>query len=734
MPILRLAIASPLRQYFDYLPPEATPEEEVRSWQPGTRLAVPFGSREVCGILLETLENSEIEVDRLRPAHRPLDSAALISDSVRGLCLWAIEYYKHPPGEVLALALPTRLREVAEHQPTLRRVWRLTVDGRGLGSGALARAPRQAELLALLQEQGEVDDELLKSRGIKADARRSLEKKGLLEAIELEPTGIAEPETIQTPPALTDEQQLAVDGIVDALGSFRTLLLEGVTGSGKTEVYLRAVEAVLQSGRQALVLVPEIGLTPQTIERFRRRFKAGIALLHSGLADGERYQAWEAARSGQAHIVIGTRSSIFCSLARPGVIVVDEEHDISYKQQDGFRYSARDLAVKRGQLEGIPVILGSATPSFETLHNAESGKYDWYQLNQRISGFQLPAYEILDVRHQQMSGGLSQALRDALGQELGQGNQVLLFLNRRGFAPILQCHDCGFIAGCRHCDARLTLHRGARELRCHHCGWRCQLISECPDCHSRQLASRGVGTEQTESVLEQEFPDYPLYRVDRDSMQRRGAMDTLLERVNSGEPCVLLGTQMLTKGHHFPGVTLVGLLDVDGGLFSTDFRGAERLGQLLTQVGGRAGREGRGGRVILQTHYPDHPLLTTLIDRGYREYANMLMQERQTTGLPPYGRLAMVRADASSPEAAEKFLTELRRLATPAAVNQTQLVGPLPAPLHRRGGRYRSQLLLISETRAAAQRMAAQLVALAGGIEGARQLRWSIDIDPQEMN
>ncbi len=725
MPILRLAIATPLRRLFDYLPPVDLDDDAVAALSPGCRVLAPFGARQVCGVLIAVAEETEVPSDKLRPALDILDTTPLVSAPVLALCQWAAEYYRHPAGEVLAAAFPGGLRRGKSSAADTELVWQLSERGRGLPDGALRNAPRQAELLAALQQWGAVSWERLKDAGHSTPTRRSLVQKGLIEDTR-RPIEPGEPRWREGPP-LSPEQAAALDAVNS--GQFASYLLHGVTGSGKTEVYLKLVERALAAGRQALLLVPEIGLTPQLAERLARRFDAEIAALHSGLADGAREAAWEAARSGRAHIVIGTRSAVFASLARPGLIVVDEEHDASFKQQDGFRYSARDLAVKRGQLEKVPVVLGSATPSLETLQNALAGRYQHLRLSKRIGDSQLPGVDILDIRKLPLRGGLSEGLLQAVAGELDAGNQALLFLNRRGFAPTLQCHDCGFIANCRHCDARLTLHRAAGELRCHHCEWRMPLPDRCPSCNSRALNARGVGTEQAEAVLRERFPDYSIHRVDRDSMQKRGAMATLMDTVNRGEPCILLGTQMLTKGHHFPGVTLVGLLDTDAALFSADFRGPERMGQLVTQVAGRAGRAERPGRVILQTHYPDHPLLRTLLQQGYDNYAGQLLEERASLKLPPFGQLLMLRAEAASLDSAEQFLAELRQAADPGSA---QLIGPLPSPMQRRGGRFRAQLLGLARNRSALQRLAVQLVSEAEASPSGKRLRWSLDIDPLE--
>ena len=730
MPFLRLAIASPLRQLFDYLPPKHLEAESLSSLRAGCRILVPFGKREVCAVLIEVAAETTVPIDKLRRALAVVDNTPLINPGILKLCAWAADYYKYPRGEILSAALPTALRSGEAHHSAGETHWRLTTAGKGLPEGALGRAPRQAEFLQQLQSTISSSADTLKQLGIKPDIRRQLEKKGLAESFQQAlPLRSAQS---HSGPTLNEEQADAVNTITARLTGFSVFLLQGVTGSGKTEVYLRCIEQVLALGRQALVLVPEIGLTPQITERFRRRFDAEIAVLHSGLSEGARYQAWEAARSGRAHIVIGTRSAVFTSLAAPGLIVIDEEHDLSFKQHEGFRYSARDLAVKRAQLEKIPIVLGTATPSLESLHNAAIDKYQRLQLRQRVGAGQLPDYAIVDIRKSSLQGGLSDALLASTHQQLSAGNQVLLFLNRRGYAHSLQCHDCGYVADCRHCDAHLTLHRRASELRCHHCDWRRPLPTACPDCGSRALSTHGVGTEQTEAVLHKLFPKTPIFRVDRDSMQKRGAMEGVIAAVRRNDPCILLGTQMLTKGHHFPSVTLVGLLDTDGALFSPDFRGPERMGQLLTQVGGRAGRANKPGRVILQTHYPDHPLLIALLSNGYGSYAELLLAERRQSQLPPFGHLLLLRAEAHHMNQAVDFLQLVRSNSLPENL-KVEFIGPLPAPMQRRSGRFRAQLLVSCSSRRRAQQAADTIAQCAETLPAGKRIRWSLDVDPLDI-
>jgi len=542
---------------------------------------------------------------------------------------------------------------------------------------------------------------------------------------------LAQPELI-----LNDQQQAAFAAVQAKAGEFAAFLLDGVTGSGKTEVYLQLIRATLQAGKQALVLIPEINLGPQTLSRFTRRFNARIALLHSARSDQERLMAWLAAREGEADIVIGTRSALFTPLPRLGLIVVDEEHDSSYKQQEGLRYHARDLALVRAQQEGVPIVLGSATPALETLHNAESGRYHWLHLSKRAAGAGAPRFIRLDVKSRLLDSGISEPLGKAIGETLANGQQVLVFLNRRGFAPVLCCHDCGWLSECPRCDARMTLHQQSGELRCHHCGYVKARPKQCPDCGQVDLRPLGAGTERAEQRLSILFPDYPVLRIDRDSTRRKGTLEQLLNQVQRGEPCILLGTQMLAKGHHFPQVTLVAILDADSGLFSADFRAGERMAQQIVQVAGRAGRAEQPGQVIIQSHLADHPLLVQLCEQGYAAFAKQALQERKAAELPPFSHLALLRAQATQPKLGLNFLDSACQLAENLQAelgSSVELLGPIPAPMERRAGKHRAQLLLKSANRAELHRLLTPwLVALEGQRSSAR-VRWSLDVDPMDL-
>lgn len=666
--IVRVAVPSPLRQSFDYL----LPDEDSRV-APGARVRVPFGRRELTGVVLAVETDSAVSPEKLKPLLAVLDEQPLIPQHLLSLWQWAAQYYQHPIGEVMHTLMPAGLRSK--------------------GSATVKRRKSDSVLPPLPPDQ---------------------------------------------PPELNEEQQSAVTAIAASAGKFSCFLLDGVTGSGKTEVYLQAIARTLEHDHQALVLVPEISLTPQTLARFRQRFDVPIAVMHSGLTPRQRLNAWLEAAQGSVDIIIGTRSAIFTPLARPGLIIIDEEHDNSFKQQDGFRYSARDLGVMRARREKLPVILGSATPSLESLHNAHHGRYTHLHLTMRAGMAQMPRYTLVDTNNQRLTDGFSEALLDNIGNHLQRGNQVLIFINRRGFAPVLQCQDCGWTAECRHCDARMTLHRFPPHLRCHHCERRDPVHQHCPDCQGKNLYAAGAGTERCEAALQQIFKDTPIIRVDRDAIRRKDDLDKLLAQIHQGAPCILVGTQMLAKGHHFPGVTLVGVLDADSGLFSADFRGQEFMAQLLIQVAGRAGRAEQAGEVMIQTRHSTHQNLQTLVTQGYHALAVQLLAERQSVGMPPFSHLAMIRAEAMDALAPARFLDQarqsIRQLIEQNGLHNTiEVNGPFPAPMERRANRFRQQLVIRSDSRSALQHILSELCSELDNHNSRRKVRWSIDVDPQDM-
>ncbi|MCC7257823.1 MAG: primosomal protein N' [Gammaproteobacteria bacterium] len=725
--ILRVAIDAPVMQAFDYLPPaQGQP-------RPGQRVLVPFRQGRRVGVVLDLATRSAVSPGRLRRTLAVLDTEPLLDASLMGLLGWAAGYYQHPPGEVFAAALPRLLRH-GRDSTTGTLAWQITPAGVAAHAARQdARAPVQSRLLAALVAAGEALD--ADALGVLAtrwqEAVRALEKRGWVERTRRDDAAPASG-AAEEPPPPSAAQAAAVAGITASRG-YRAWLLQGVTGSGKTEVYLRCIDAELAAGRQSLVLVPEIGLTPQLVERFRRRFPAaGIALLHSGLTDRQRLDAWVRARDGRAGIVIGTRSAVFAPLPRPGLIVVDEEHDASLKQQDGFRYSARDLAVWRAHQLGIPVVLGSATPSLESLANAQAGRYQRLSLPDRAGVARQPAVRLVDLRRHVAQDGLTPPLIEAIGRHLEAGGQVLLYLNRRGYAPTLLCPACGHCLECRRCDARLVLHRHEGRVACHHCGATRPASETCPQCGGT-LYAVGQGTERLEAALDERFPDVRRVRIDRDTTRERGGMQRMLAEVASGTARLLLGTQMLTKGHDFPLVTLVGIIDADQGLFGTDFRASERLAQTFVQVCGRAGRGERPGEVYLQTHFPDHPLLQLLVREGYERFAEAALAERQAAGWPPFSYLALLRAEAPAREAALAFLTQAREAGEALDQRGVRLAGPAPAPMEKRAGRHRAQLLVETTTRPRLQRFLAAWRERLDALPAAGRTRWSLDVDPVEL-
>jgi primosomal protein N' (replication factor Y) len=730
-PILRVAIPSPLYRSFDYLPPadRATPGTV------GARVLVPFGRTQKVGVVLETASSSELPPERLKRAVTVIDREPLLPPDLMRLGRWLADYYKQPVGEAFAALFPTLLRQGQAATVRGEPMWRLTEAGRRTRPETIKGASRQAQLLAVLHQQpkGVTQAQLGSTHSGWRAPLDALARKGLA-VREYKPCLPEGPLASPGPaPEPTDEQARAIGTLRERLKGFNVTLVEGVTGSGKTEVYLALMEKALGAGRQVLMLVPEIGLTPQLIERVQKRLGRPIAVLHSALTDRERLCAWSAAREGQIEIVLGTRSAVFTPLARPGLLLVDEEHDGSYKQQDGLRYHARDVAVLRASQLDIPIVLGSATPSLETLRNVETGRYGRVVLSERATGASMPRLGLLDVRHQRLEAGLSGPLLTHIDDHLQRGGQVLLFLNRRGYSPVLLCHDCGGTAHCPRCDALMTFHRGSETLRCHHCGGERPLPSRCPDCGGGELVAVGQGTERLEEALTERFGVNTVVRIDRDTTRRKGALEQQLDRARSGQARILIGTQMLAKGHDFPGITLVGIVDADSGLFAVDLRATEHLAQQIVQVIGRAGRAERPGEALIQTHLPDHPLLRTLLNEGYDGFARDALIERREAGMPPFASQALFRAEAVKRGAPEAFLEAARAVLQTHAATNVSIIGPIPAPMERRAGRYRHQLILHTDSRRELHETLTRSVPLIAELRESRSVRWSLDVDPMEL-
>ena len=720
--VLRVALDTPLRRLFDYLPPAAAGAGPLPAI--GARVRVPFGRQRLIGLVLAAADTSEVPQERLKPILEVLDARPVLDSAAIELLTWAAHYYHHPIGEVLTGALPRPLRFGAAAVEVEER-WLATDAGARAGAdGEPRRAPKQRLLLTFLIENGAAPAGILDERlGSWREAARALLARGLIASagIRIETPPSPEARLRAAGPVLLPEQSAAIEAVASGFGRFGAYVLHGITGSGKTEVYLRLIERVLAQGRRALVLVPEIGLTPQLLGRFRERFDAPMAVLHSALSDSERLGGWREAWSGRARIVLGTRSVVFAPVPDLGLVVVDEEHDASYKQHEGgFHYSARDLAVVRARHAGAPVVLGSATPSLETLHNVAAGRYARLTLPRRAAEAQPPRLALLDLRTSAVRSGIATPAVLAIERHLADDGQVLVFLNRRGYAPTLLCTACGWIAPCRDCDARLTVHLAAGRLRCHHCGADVPLPARCTQC-GFAVKPVGQGTERIEETLAALFPGVRIARLDRDVVRRRGELEEVMRRMSSGEARILVGTQMVTKGHDFPNVTL-----------STDFRAPERLAQTIVQVAGRAGRGAKPGEVLIQTEFPEHPLLQSLLAEGYDGFARAALEERAQAAWPPFSRLAAVRDSATTAQAALGFLTDARSIAR-RAPRGVRLLGPVPAAMAKRAGRFHAQLLIESAERARLHEFLDAWLPEVEALRSARRVRWSLDVDPIEL-
>lgn len=749
---LSIAIPSPLRRLFDYLPAAAHTTSGIdTSFIPGTRFTVSFGGQKpLVGVLVSAeRRTSPYKLKTIGPALDETGKPAITTDILR-LCQWCADYYHYPLGEVCHLALPTLLRKTkplpSREQPM---VWQLTEAGLKYNRDDFGRAKKQRQAWDALHQKAQIPHNELASLKLSTATLQSLNKKGLAEKREIDTstllhTGVDQNPLDRQPKSpplpLNSEQQAALDAI--HFDQFTCHLLDGITGSGKTEVYLQAIEKIITKGQQALVLVPEIGLTPQTVARFEQRFGLPVATLHSGLSDKQRLFAWQDAKAGDAPIVIGTRSSVFTPFPALGLIIVDEEHDLSYKQQEGVRYSARDTAIIRAQQQNIPIILGSATPSLETLHNALNGRFSHLRLTTRATESSLPTIHCVPSSNDELSPSILNDIRSTIEKQ----QQVLVFINRRGFAPTLMCQDCHWISECTNCDSRMTIHKRGHSstspyhpapsaiLHCHHCDTKLATPKQCPQCHSPRLQALGQGTQRSEEELKQHFPHVPVLRIDRDSMSKKGELQATLDIINSGQPCILIGTQMLAKGHHFAKVSLAVMLGIDSGFFSSDFRGAERMGQLLTQVAGRAGRENHDGKVLLQTEFGDHPLLRQLIDHGYSALSQQLISERQACELPPFRYIAFIRCHAHQSQLAIDFLQHAKNLCeqliTPS--HAISFIGPLPSSIEKRNHRFYYYLQIKADRRSALHQLLNTLCAQLEQKKISKGLHWLVDVDPQE--
>ena len=727
MSFVEVAIKVPLPRTFDY-----KIEEQLSGLStpilPGMRVLVPFGNQKKVAVVLGIKNSTDVPLDKIKNIIEVIDDTPILSAQHLELLSFTARYYCYPLGETIHIALPSALRQGESPDKTSINMISLTEKGAKVPS---LKAKTQLNLLKQLAQSGKSSVTELKALGFSKKTIDSLIDKELItQTIEHDNQWQSVAPTVGSKPVLNKEQAVACTAINQSNG-FSSFLLEGVTGSGKTEVYLQCLEEVLKRGEQALVLVPEIGLTPQTLARFKARFNCPMAIFHSNLSDKERLLYWQKARSGHAKIIIGTRSALFSASKNLGLIVIDEEHDISYKQQDSLRYSARDLACVRAKLENAHVVLGTATPSLETLNNAVMGKFKHWHLTERAGNAQAPEISIVDIRQQNMIEGIAEEVLQDIQATVDKGEQTLIFINRRGFAPSLICHDCGWVAQCHACDAKMTVHLKSNHLRCHHCQAVEPITRQCPSCHGEQITFQGVGTERLAMAMQGHFPDTAIFRIDRDTTSSKTAMPEMMDNIHQCQDAILVGTQMLAKGHHFPNVTLVIILEADSALMGIDYRASERFGQLLTQVMGRAGRAEKPGRAIIQSHFPEHPQLQKLIQFGYNRFAMDLLSERQHLGLPPFSYHALLRLESQDASQAQQILTQMQQH---ISAYNCQCLGPFPAALQRRAYFYRYQLLIQASQRPQLKQALSAIQQLADKLIKSHKVRFSIDVDPQDMS
>ena len=722
------AIALPLHRVFDY---RIAPNDSAVV---GTRYRLPFGNAVKTGVLLDSSDASELDPDRIKPIQERLDDAAIINEHMLALARWMSDYYLQSLGEVIFQCLPGYLRGIRPHHPVRVKRWRLVKSDPELIAGLKRRSPRQFEICDAMSrhESGMTAVQLKQINPAWHSVVKALESKRLVCWEWMEKPFLETP--ADDLPRLSHEQRDCLAELEPRMDCFAVHLLDGITGSGKTEIYLRLIQGRLALDPQVIYLVPEIGLTNQLIERVEQRFGECFAISHSGLTEFQRYRAWDRFRRGEVRIMLGTRSSLFSQCDRLGLIIIDEEHDQSYRQDDGVRYHARDVAIKRAQMLDIPIVLGSATPSLETIANCARDTYFHYRLNQRPTRFAPPPIQLVDVRNSRFEFGCAGQTFGHIERHLAQKGQVLMYLNRRGFAPVVMCHECGWQSLCQNCDARLTLHQSVQSLLCHHCGYAQVVPEACPDCGHTEIRHYGIGTEQLEQGLIGRYPDTTVLRIDRDVIASRAALKSRLKQLQSGQPCILIGTQMIAKGHDYPAITLSVILDADQALFSASYRASERLAQTLYQVSGRSGRGDREGEAIVQTRFPDHPLMQALSQRDYRDIAGDLLQERRLLGFPPFARVVMFRADAIELKAALARLEEIRAvLETAPRFEALACVGPMPALMTRRVGRYRAQLTLISQNYQALRSVLRHSMPALEQLASSARVSWSVDVDPPDL-
>jgi primosomal protein N' (replication factor Y) len=720
--VFRVCIPNTMRDGFDYHGHGLAP-------QVGSRVLVPFRNQTKLGIVTAINQESSAKVP-LKNIASVIDECPLLDTALLKLCAWVSGYYQSPLSEVLPLAIPKKYRLGEPCTLPVADYFQLQMTLPEAFANIPANAHKLQSLLSLFNEQPLISKKQLQEQGFISTHWNRLIDKGIL-ALQQKPLAYKTTATPKEGLVINQEQTEAFTAIADKLSSYGCFLLQGVTGSGKTEVYLQLIAKVLAAHQQALVLVPEIGLTPQLVERFRERFCVPISVIHSGLNESERQIAWQLAKENKAPIVIGTRSSVFTPMPALGIIIIDEEHDGSFKQMEGVRYSARDTALMRAHFANIPIVLGSATPSLESMHNCTQNKYTLLRLTQKAESQDPLHYTLIDMRAKKINNGLCQESIKTIQQHLNKNNQVLVFINRRGYAPVVLCHQCGFMADCKACDSHLTLHKSKEQMICHHCGLYQKIPTLCPKCQSTELIPIGAGTQRVHDYLQTCFPNYSVLRIDRDETKNKGAMAKHLDKIHQGEAKLIVGTQMLAKGHHFPKLSLVVVLDADAGFYNQDFRSQEHLGQLLTQVAGRAGRADEPGEVLIQTHIPDHPLLNVLIREGYDAFAKALLPAREKAQLPPYHFLAVIRAQSKSISTLNTWMHALKQQINHQSI---QTLGPAPSPMPRKANQHRMQLLVKCHSR---QLLKSTLTAISNWLimkKNPSTVRWNIDVDPMDLS
>ena len=728
--LVEVLVPIPLMEKFSYLPPK----NNTSSLKQGSRVLIPFGRRTLVGVIWGFVKKDPFDKRKYKYIKDVLDESPLLDANSISLAEWSSRYYHYPLGEIITYFFPPSIRKGKDAKFRESKYLELTSKGSFLQATDLSRAPSQQKLIELLKEKKEISLKSAQAFGISAAVINGLIEKGFIARFsrELSPYKKFENNNLLSSKELNPEQSEAVNAINGAQNKNITFLLDGITGSGKTEVYLQAIQEVIRQGRQALILIPEIGLAPQAEERFREYFGDRVMSFHSAKNDREKVDAWLGASRGLVDIIIGTRSSVFLPMKNLGIIVVDEEHDLSFKQMDKFRYSARDMALYRAKLEKVPVVLASATPSLETLKNAEEDKYKVLKLSKRATGASLPSFQAVDLRGKELFEGLSKELLEATQTELAQGNQVLIFLNRRGYAPSMICKVCGWISNCERCDALMTVHKNPLKLHCHHCEAQKPYPNKCQSCDSNDFLTYGFGTEKIEEFLQNYFPNIKTLRIDSDSTRKKETLNEYFSEIREGKPMILLGTQLLAKGHHFPDVTLVGIIDADSGLFSADFRGSERVAQLMTQVSGRAGRDKKPGRVILQSYCPDHPQIEEIITGSYDKFAKKLLGERKSLKIPPFSFQAKIFAESPKSLISRDFILNLlnqSKIDEKIRMN-VRVIGPLPSVMEKKSGVYRWELSIFSKSRSNLHKYLDVMQSRLYDPKLSKQVRWSIDVDP----